>query len=585
MFQVCLTGAATALAVLYTVLWIFYPYFWKDASFWMRTKSFQRRMGALVCKGTNSVLCIFKEQAQKFPSRAFIIYEDRVYAYQDVDKRSSKVANVFLKEGGLKKGDVVALLMNNGPDYICLWLGLSKLGITVSMLNVNIRAKSLKHCLKICNAKALVAGADMSETLKEILPFLKENGIRTWTLQKDCNISDVHTLLDKLDGASDAPVPAHLSTVSSIMDSTLYLFTSGTTGLPKAAIICHRRALIIMHLLFQVGATKDEVVYVPLPRFHLTGLIGVGGCIVMGAACVVRKKFSVSQFWDDCRKYDVSMITYIGEVCRYLCSPPKITEIYRATEANGGFVNYTHTIGAIGRASFFNKLVCPFEFFKYDVVKDEVVRDENGRCIKLKKVEAGLLVIQVTKLNPFLGYAGDLEQTEKKLMRNCLEEGDVYFNSGDLLRVNKENFVYFCDRVGDAFRWKGENVSTTEVTEILGQVDFIQEANVFGVAVPGFEGRIGMAALVLKQQQAFDGKKVYDTVVDLPAYARPFFLRIQETMDITETFKHKKVHLRNEGFNPDTVSDPLYVLDNYSKSYEPMTKGIYEEIISGKLKL
>ncbi|MBN3310727.1 S27A2 synthetase, partial [Amia calva] len=514
----------------------------------MRTKSFQRRMGALVCKGTNSVLCIFKEQAQKFPSRAFIIYEDRVYAYQDVDKRSSKVANVFLKEGGLKKGDVVALLMNNGPDYICLWLGLSKLGITVSMLNVNIRAKSLKHCLKICNAKALVAGADMSETLKEILPFLKENGIRTWTLQKDCNISDVHTLLDKLDGASDAPVPAHLSTVSSIMDSTLYLFTSGTTG----------------------------------------------------AACVVRKKFSVSQFWDDCRKYDVSMITYIGEVCRYLCSPPKvcssllilviylkseITEIYRATEANGGFVNYTHTIDAIGRASFFNKLVCPFEFFKYDVVKDEVVRDENGRCIKLKKVEAGLLVIQVTKLNPFLGYAGDLEQTEKKLLRNCLEEGDVYFNSGDLLRVNKENFVYFCDRVGDAFRWKGENVSTTEVTEILGQVDFIQEANVFGVAVPGFEGRIGMAALVLKQQQAFDGKKVYDTVVDLPAYARPFFLRIQETMDITETFKHKKVHLRNEGFNPDTVSDPLYVLDNYSKSYEPMTKGIYEEIISGKLKL
>ncbi|MBN3318381.1 S27A6 protein, partial [Atractosteus spatula] len=435
MLQALLWTAAAVLGALYTAVRWICPYFWDDVKFCIRSMCIEQRMQYLLNSGTVSLVNIFMEQALEKPDKPFVIYEEYVYTYQDVDKRSNKVAYVFLKEERLAKGDVVALLMNNEPEYISTWFGLRKMGFTVAMLNVNIKAKSLEHC-------------------------------------------------------------------------------------------------------------------------------------------VLKKKFSVSQFWSDCRKYDVSMLTYVGEICRYLCSAPKvkfkqgmemlrrnsvhcikageknhkvrlatgvglrhdvwkdfaecfgvygITESYGSTESNVSFINYTGKIGAIGRAGFLNKLMFPFEFLKYDVLKEEVVRDETGRCFKAKKGEVGLLVCQVTNQNPFCGYAGSVEQTQKKLLRNVLKEGDVYYNSGDLMKVDKDGFVYFCDRVGDTFRWKGENVSTTEVAE--------------------------------------------------------------DTMNITETFKYKKVHLVKEGFNPSAIADPLYVLDCSSKTYKPLTKEMYEDIISGKLQL
>uniref|UniRef100_A0A8C8AU91 long-chain-fatty-acid--CoA ligase n=1 Tax=Otus sunia TaxID=257818 RepID=A0A8C8AU91_9STRI len=310
------------------------------------------------------------------------------------------------------------------------------------------------------------------------------------------------------------------------------------------------------------GLRPDDVVYTTLPLYHAAGLlIGVGGCFEVGATCVLRAKFSASQFWDDCRHYNVSVIQYVGELMRYLCNTPRrdndrehgvrlamgnglraevwkeflqrfgpvsIWEFYGATEGNAGFINYTGKIGAVGRANVFLKAFAPFELIKYNVEKDEPVRDERGLCIRVRPGETGLLVIKITKNTPFDGYAGDSQKTEKKVLRDVLVKGDAFFNSGDLLMIDHERFVYFQDRVGDTFRWKGENVATTEVEATLAMVNFIQEVNVYGVSVPGCEGRCGMAAIRLRAGASFEGERLYAfTRETLPSYAAPRFVRIQ----------------------------------------------------------
>ncbi|XP_010079841.1 PREDICTED: very long-chain acyl-CoA synthetase-like, partial [Pterocles gutturalis] len=332
--------------------------------------------------------------------------------------------------------------------------------------------------------------------------------------------------------------------------------------LPKAAVITEKKVMMVALLGRLCGLRPDDVVYTTLPLYHSAGLlIGVGGCFEVGATCVLRAKFSASQFWDDCRRYNVSVIQYVGELMRYLCNTPKrpndrehgvrmalgnglraevwkeflqrfgpinIWEFYGATEGNAGFVNYTGKIGAVGRANVFLKALAPFELIKYNVEEDEPVRDERGLCIPVRPGETGLLVIKITKNTPFHGYAGDSKKTERKILRDVLVKGDAFFNSGDLLMIDHERFVYFQDRVGDTFRWKGENVATTEVEATLVMVNFIQEVNVYGVAVPGCEGRCGMAAIRLKTGTSFDGENLYTFTRDtLPSYAAPRFVRVQ----------------------------------------------------------
>ncbi|NWY52126.1 S27A2 synthetase, partial [Chionis minor] len=357
------------------------------------------------------------------------------------------------------------------------------------------------------------------------------------------------------------------------------------------------KLMMVANLGRLCGLRPDDVIYTTLPLYHSAGLlIGVGGCFEVGATCVLRSKFSASQFWDDCRRYDVSVIQYVGELMRYLCNTPKrpndrehgvrmalgnglraevwkeflqrfgpvsIWEFYGATEGNAGFINYTGKIGAVGRANVFLKSFAPFELIKYNVEEDEPIRDKRGLCIRVSPGETGLLVIKITKNTPFHGYAGDSQKTEKKVLRNVLVKGDAFFNSGDLLMMDHERFVYFQDRVGDTFRWKGENVATTEVEATLAMVNFIQEVNVYGVAVPGCEGRCGMAAIRLKAGTSFDGQNLYAfTRETLPSYAAPRFLRIQDALEITGTFKQCKGNLVKEGFDPNVIKDPLFFRDD-----------------------
>ncbi|XP_034057912.1 long-chain fatty acid transport protein 6 [Gymnodraco acuticeps] len=598
-----------------------FPYFWRDLMFLLRVMRYGANLELFKLRSrVHTVLDRFIQQAQRVPDKPFVIYEGSVHTYRDIERRSNRLAHVFLEDVKLRKGECIALLMSNEPDFLCVWFGLAKVGCSVAFLNINIKSKSLLHCVNCCGATTLIVGADLVDSMNGILSSLQEENIQVWAMKSHTEHTHIHTLLDKVEAASEQPVPASLRATTSLKAPTLYIFTSGTTGLPKAAVITHLQSLKAAAGFWAFGATEDDVMYIPLPLYHsAASLIGIGGTIELGATCILKKKFSASQFWNDCRKHDVTIFQYIGELCRYLCNQPpteedmihkvrmgvgnglrpdvwrefqsrfgnvKMCEVYGSTEGNLCFMNHIGKIGTVGRSNFFYRLLFKYDLIKYDMVKDEPVKDQHGFCRTVKKGETGLLLSKVSALSPFFGYAGSKQLTERKLMRNVFAKGDAYFNTGDLMAEDQEGFISFRDRVGDTFRWKGENVATTEVTETLGLVEFIQEVNVYGVEIKGHEGRAGMAAMIIRPGFSFDGSKLFEHVMrDLPAYARPLFIRLQEEMEMTSTFKQQKFQLVQSGFNPSSISDLLFVLDHQQQSYIPLTDCIYHSILAGERKL
>ncbi|XP_007170481.2 long-chain fatty acid transport protein 2 [Balaenoptera acutorostrata] len=597
------------------------PYFFQDVSYFLRLARMARQVRRYgQRRPVRTILHAFLERAHQSPHKPFLLFRDQTLTYVQVDRRSNQVARALRDRLGLRQGECVAIFLGNEPAYVWLWLGLAKLGCAMACLNCNIRGKSLLHCFQCCGAKVLLASPELQAAVEEVLPSLKKDGVAVYYVSRSSNTDGVDSFLDKVDEVSTESIPESWRSEVTFSTPALYIYTSGTTGLPKAAMINHLRVWYGANLAAASRITENDVVYTTLPLYHSAALlVGLHGCILTGATVVLRAKFSASQFWDDCRKYNVTIIQYIGELLRYLCNSPQkpndrdhkvrmalgnglrgdvwrefikrfggihIYEFYASTEGNIGFMNYTRKVGAVGRVNYLQRQVVTYELIKYDVEKDEPVRDGNGYCIKVPKGEVGLLVCRITQLTPFSGYAGGKTQTEKKKLRDVFKKGDLYFNSGDLLMMDHENFIYFHDRVGDTFRWKGENVATTEVADIVGLVDFVQEVNVYGVSVPGHEGRIGMASIKMKEDHEFDGRKLFKHVADyLPNYARPRFLRIQDTIEITGTFKHRKVTLMEEGFNPAVIKDALYFLDDKAEMYVPMTEDIYNAINDKTLKL
>ncbi|MFN3239357.1 MAG: AMP-binding protein, partial [Pseudomonadales bacterium] len=369
-------------------------------------------------------------------------------------------------------------------------------------------------------------------------------------------------------------------------DPALYIFTSGTTGLPKAAIQKQSRQTLFCEIGKTVGLKlkRDDTMYICLPLYHATGLcIGFLGALKVGATVVLKRKFSASQFLNDIREHNCNTFIYIGELCRYLLAQPvkpddgnnpleKMTgnglrpdiwmefkerfavkgiyEFYGASEGNATFLNFFNRDKTIGAA------IIPPSLVEYDVAADEIVRDENGFCKKVEPGKPGLLLGPITKTTEFVGYT-DREATEKKILRNVFKEGDAYFNTGDLIRQIDAGFALglkhyqFVDRVGDTFRWKGENCSTNEVGEIINGHEDIEVCNVYGVEVPGTDGRAGMAALLLREGASFDTDSVSALVKkDLAAYAQPVFIRILPEQQLTGTFKLQKGELREAAYHP-----------------------------------
>ncbi|KAK6294099.1 hypothetical protein J4Q44_G00349290 [Coregonus suidteri] len=564
-----------SLAVTPLVLKTFFPYFWKDAFY---LADLVRILLKFVLRRRRKPLFLvldrFLEQSAAHADRPFIVFENKTYSYQDTDRRSNKIANALQRHSELRPGDTVALFMGNEPAFIFTWLALAKLGCPVALLNHNIRSRSLLHCFNCCSAKLLIAAAELQEAVEEVLPSLREQGVCVYLMTKQCDTPGVEGFSDLVEEASDTPLPQSLRSDITFKSPAVYIYTSGTTGLPKAAVVNQNRLLAALAVLDSTGVTPGDVIYLNLPLYHTAGfIIGFIGSIETGSTIILRRKFSASQFWDECRKYNVTVVQYIGEVLRYLCNTPKrdndrehkvrlaigngvraeiwkeflnrfgnmdVREFYASTEGNVGFVNYTGKIGAIGRVNYLHRKLFPYALIKYDTERDEPIRDSTGLCVEAPKGETGLLVSKITDIAPFVGYAKNSQQTEKKRLRDVFQKGDLYFNSGDLLKIDQDNFIYFQDRVGDTFRWKGENVATTEVADILTLIDFVQEANVYGV---------------------------------------------QNAVEVTGTFKQMKVRLVEEGFDPACIPDPLYILQERKQSYTPMSGQVYSSIVSGNIKL
>ncbi|XP_071478714.1 long-chain fatty acid transport protein 2-like [Diadema antillarum] len=556
----------------------------------------------------------FEEHAAQTPERTMLIFEDKTYSYDDINRRANRIARMAQRLG-FKRGDKVALFVGNEPAFIWTLLGFCKLGVTCALLNVNLRSKSLLHCFEISGASTLVtsSGDGSSKHVDDIRPELKQRSVSVWTLDPGFPLPSEIT-------DDDTNLPRDVRSGLNIRDAFAYIYTSGTTGLPKATRLTHYKLLAGGFMLNSFQMTCDDVMYITLPLYHISALfIGLSNVINNGATCVLRRKFSASKFWIDCRKHNVTMFMYIGELFRYLIAQPKtdkdrvnnvrlaignglgadiwqevcdrfdidrIVELYGATEANFGLMNVDNTVGSVGRWSPLLQAICKIELIQYDYETSQPIRDEQGRCIPVAPGETGLLICPINRIFPLEGYVGSKALTETKLVRNVRRDGDVFFNTGDLF-VRDANFnLFFKDRIGDTFRWKGENVATTEVAQTLNELPEILEASVYGVTVPGHYGKAGMTAIALKDGEVFNPRATYKHVTSsLPNYACPRFVRVSARLEHTATFKQKKTQLVQEGFNVQVVSDPVFMCDQNAQTYVRVDEQIYANILNGNIRL
>lgn len=551
------------------------------------------------------------------------------FTFGQIDEASNRVAHWALANG-LKQGDVVALFMENRPEFMETLIGLAKVGIVVAMINTANKQKPLIHSIEISLCKTVIYGTELSENIEGVVGELQSRGLTLISMGPDSNPEYARAYENE---ANDVPVTRISRThrnSRSLLQPFGYIYTSGTTGLPKACVITNHKyissGMIEQHFC---GATAGERIYTCLPLFHSAGgMLGAGAMVTSGLTLVLARRFSGSRFFEHCTKFEVDHIQYIGELCRYLLnSPPSqwdrkhhvrtalgnglrreiwaqfcdrfnimnIREFYGATEGNVGFMNqYTHTpehfgLGAMGRTGLLIKKILAFEIVKHDVESEEPVRDpKTGLCVPCAFGENGELLGKISTMtsSKFQGYTNK-EDTDKKVMKDVFVKGDMYFRCGDLVRQESDGFVYFVDRIGDTFRWKGENVSTGEVSEVISVIDGIHEANVYGVKVPGNEdGRACMTALVTEDGNS-PNMEVFaaETFKSLATFAMPMFVRVLPKMDITGTFKHRKVDFVKEGFDITRVQDPIFMLDLPTKSYVPLTPERYQEIIGGTARL
>ncbi|XP_052795945.1 long-chain fatty acid transport protein 2-like [Mya arenaria] len=563
---------------------------------------------------------MFEEAVEKYPKKPFIIFEDRIYTYEFVDQQTNRVANIAAK-WGLKVGDCVAIMIENEPAFIWTFLGLQKLGIAVAFINFHIRGQPLIHTLKASEAKALIIGAG-----DYILPKIEEvrgelGDLPIFIQGQPLMVGPAYTSWDDL-MLSAHPVPL-CRTARAGMDlptPCCYIFTSGTTGLPKPAIISQAKA-IGMSKFFQLFYFKpSDIVYTVTPLYHSAAGVGLMSTLDQGATMVLRRKFSAQHFFEDVRRHNVTVLQYIGELCRYLLavpeSPldskhccrvavgnglrsdiwekfknrykiPQICEFFGATEGTVSMMNLSNRTGSCGRFSpLLNKLdPTPKLLVKVDVDTGDAIRNKKGLCIPVATGETGLLLGTIPPNYQNLQfYKGGREINEKKVLRNVVKEGDAFFNFGDLLSVDKDYFVYFRDRVGDTFRWKGENVATYEVSNILTKLSCIHDANVYGVEVPGSEGRAGMAAIHLEGNMQLTPKVLKDIFnhckENLPNYSRPLFIRFPKEESVTVTHKQQKTQLRKDGFHPENIDDPLFYYNEAAGTYTPLTLDNFQSFLT-----
>jgi fatty-acyl-CoA synthase len=565
---------------------------------------------------TNLLPDDFESVCDAHNARPAVLFEGKTWNYGQLDSRANRYAHWALSIG-LKAGDVVSLFMQNRHDYIAAWYGLSKVGLVTALINHNLQGGALLHCVTVAKSKAVIVGAEILDLWSTIDGQTDEMAI--WVQGATmAGYGDLDRALNAQTGTR--PSRAHRENLRG-KDPCLYVYTSGTTGNPKAAMISHMRAQGMSRSF--IGATRTnetDRVYCPLPLYHGTGgICGVGIALNTGACLVLRRKFSATQFWDDIVDNGCTIFAYIGELFRYLVAAPVhpkerahklkscfgnglrsdvwaraeerfgiplIAEFYGSTEGNVSFINVDGKMGAVGRIPKYAKKKFNTELVRFDIENEVPIRGPDGLCELCAPDEVGEAI---GKIDPaiararFEGYANDQAASEKKLLRDVFEPGDLWFRTGDLLKQDADGYFYFVDRIGDTYRWKSENVSTNEVGEAICMFDGIEQANVYGVDVPHADGRAGMAVVVAHVPIDITALSQH-LRRELPSYAVPLILRFKTEVEVTGTFKYRKVELVAEGFDPKVISDPMYLMNQATGVYEPLTSELFDQMHGGQIR-
>jgi len=541
----------------------------------------------------------FAALAASQPDKPALVFEGRTWTYAQFNAWANQIAH-SLQAAGIRQGDAVGVLMENRPELMAAVLGIVKLGGIATLLNNQQRGNTLAHSLRISQPRVVIFGGECTEAFDSLPPETRaELGARWWWDGDNPAERPANTDSLREHSARAATTNPPQTEQITLRQPCFHIFTSGTTGLPKASVMTHYRWHRCMAGLGQLGLRlgADDVLYCPLPLYHNNALTVSWSAVIGAGACMaLSRKFSASRFWDEIRANQATAFCYIGELCRYLLNQPAkasdtqhgvraiignglrpdiweafqtrfniphIAEFYTASECNLAFVNAFNFQGTAGYCPL------PYAIVAFDVENETPIRQADGTMRKVAKGESGLLLTEITDKAPLDGYT-DAKATEAKVFRNVFKQGDAWFNTGDLIRDMGFGHIGFVDRVGDTFRWKGENVATTEVEAALSTIDGIDEAVVYGVEVPGADGRAGMAAIRWDDTKGpIDGVALAEALHKaLPKYAVPLFIRVREEHEVTATFKHRKVELKREGFDVDKVEDALYALGD--KGYELM---------------
>jgi len=551
---------------------------------------------------------LLEQHALTHPQSIAIKFENRRYTWGQLNAEANRVAAGFHARG-LRHGDCVAMVVESSPEALFAILGMNKIGVIASLINTQLTGDALAHVLRSCRPVVVMADGEHLPAVTTTLAVLAGEGLSPALVCADGEAADVPSLQASLPAQAANPASTRLQHANDVM---LYLYTSGTTGLPKAAIIRNRRFLTASHgfgVISQVS--RDDVVYLTMPLYHATGMIAaLGTALVSGAALALRRKFSAREFWADCVRYEATLFNYIGEICRYLLAAPahplerqhrlraamgagmradiwtrfqqrfgvpRIIEFYGATEGNIALINLENKPGMMGRLMPGQALV------RIDEETEAFLRDHKGHLIKAGVGEKGILVGRITSTTRFDGYL-DTSRNQDKLLRDPFGNGSDYFNSGDLAELHSGRWVSFADRLGDTYRWKGENISTVEVSNLLNGCAGVLESTVYGVTVAGCDGRAGMAVIVTQPDFAIDAL-AQDIFSKLPEHLRPVFLRLQGQIATTASFKYVKTTLQKDGFDPATLTDALFVIDPVSRRYQVLDAETHADIIAGRRRL
>ncbi|MBK5299692.1 MULTISPECIES: long-chain-acyl-CoA synthetase [Gammaproteobacteria] len=560
----------------------------------------------------------FEQATLRNPDGPALLQGEVALTYAQVNQWANRVAHHLIAQG-IGKGDVVAIFIENRPELLVTILAVAKVGAISALLNTSQTRDTLAHSLNLVAPVAIVVGEELVPAFNAVRERVSIDSARTWfvadqdTYRDPGNSPDgfINLMTVSTEACSDNPVSSQQVFLD---DPCFYIYTSGTTGLPKAGVFKHGRWMrsSASFGLIALDMQPQDIVYCTLPLYHATGLCVCWGSAISGASgFAIRRKFSASQFWSDVRKYRATTLGYVGELCRYLVDQPRsvddsrhsvtkmignglrpgawsefktrfavdhICELYAASDGNIGFTNILNFDNTIGFS------LMSWELVAYDHDSGAPTRDAKGFIRKVAKGEQGLLLARIDDKAPLDGYT-DPQKTAKVVLHDVFKKGDRYFNTGDLLRNIGFGHAQFVDRLGDTYRWKGENVSTTEVENILLQHPQIAEAVAYGVEIHNTNGRAGMAAITPAESLAtLDFSELLAFAKQqMPAYAVPLFLRVKVKMETTGTFKYQKTRLKDEAFDPNkTGDDPIYAWLPGTQTYVQVTERVLADIQDGK---